>query len=241
MSKLHEKLLDLIIQVDCLLRENNIKYGLQYGTLLGAVRHEGFIPWDDDVDISMTREEFNKLLKLVENEQTGELSFENNFWVPQLVSSTLKHNNIPISIDIFIIDKVPTNKKKSSIQVLKLKILQGMLKKTSIKSNRYSFLNKIQILVTRFMGIFFTNKFKIKKYNKISGKYSKTSKYVYKILNGEYGDFKIEFSKDSFTNMSYIKFENTKLPVYDNYDYILKKIYGDYLTPVKEGFTKHYK
>ena len=68
-------LLELIVKVDAICRENGIWYSFAYGTLLGAVRHQGFIPWDDDLDIVMPREDYEKLKNYVAAHPELGLSF----------------------------------------------------------------------------------------------------------------------------------------------------------------------
>lgn len=60
--------LGALVYFDKVCREHNIKYSLNGGTLLGAIRHKGFIPWDDDVDVMLLRDENEKLLKIMDEE-----------------------------------------------------------------------------------------------------------------------------------------------------------------------------
>lgn len=66
-----EVLLTILIKIDQLCRDHNLKYSLAYGTLLGAIRHKGFIPWDDDADIMMPRDDYEKLIQIINASDCG--------------------------------------------------------------------------------------------------------------------------------------------------------------------------
>jgi len=127
-KKLWAVLLDLLLEFDEVCKRRNIKYFLDGGTLLGAVRHNGFIPWDDDVDVIMTRDEYRKLCECACEEFQHPYFFQNNETDPgsmrghaqlrnSLTTGILKSemcDGVPIHrfnqgifMDIFILDKIP--------------------------------------------------------------------------------------------------------------------------------------
>lgn len=69
MEEIHQDILILLKKFHKLCVDNNIKYSLHGGTLLGAIRDKGFIPWDDDADLTVTRENYNKLKQIFSNNQ----------------------------------------------------------------------------------------------------------------------------------------------------------------------------
>lgn len=120
--------LDLLIEFDRVCQENGIKYSLDAGTLLGAIRHKGFIPWDDDVDVVMLREEYEKLDKIASEKfsepyfwQTFRTDPDHGRGFSRLRNSSTTYilhsewdgekscfsHNQGVFIDIFICDKVP--------------------------------------------------------------------------------------------------------------------------------------
>ena len=62
--------LEILDYIDTLCKKHNINYIINYGTLIGAVRHEGFIPWDDDIDLSMPREDYQRFINIFQKEKS---------------------------------------------------------------------------------------------------------------------------------------------------------------------------
>lgn len=78
LRKAQLKMVDILVEVDRICEKHNINYWLNYGTLLGAVRHKGFIPWDDDCDICMMRTDYEKFVSIAKQELPSNLFLQNS-------------------------------------------------------------------------------------------------------------------------------------------------------------------
>lgn len=122
------KMLDILLVIDKICRKNNITYWLECGTLLGAVRHQGFIPWDDDIDIAMPRNDFNRFNEIAKNQlgdglflqntDTDKFYFKKNFPCKIRLNDTFfeeeeycllsekeKKSHFGIFVDVFPVDR----------------------------------------------------------------------------------------------------------------------------------------
>lgn len=256
MKKVWAVELDLLAEFDRVCKKYNISYSLDSGSLLGAIRHKGFIPWDDDIDIIITRPNYNKLLDIVlKNNEFKEPYFfqcaytDKNYirGHAQLRNSDttgiLKSEvncdcvfNQGIFIDIFILDGIPENKKEKKKQN---KILCKYKKRfircysdAFIKGETNIFkkiLKKIYRKIFKRNYLFIDYKFLE---DKLTEEYSK-SKVVDKILF-RFNNCKYQIPKEIFSEVLYVDFEFLKFPIIKEYDYLLKTYYGEaYKVPRK--------
>lgn len=232
----HEKLLDLLKFVDGVCKSEGIKYSLCGGTLLGAVRHNGFIPWDDDVDIVMNREEHQRFFDVVgKYVGGGEFAIYRHQRVEGITyKAGLECNGIKLEklqCDVFPLDNVPDDDKLYKKQIFALKKLQGMMKKGKIDWGKYSWKGKLLVAATKFMGLFHSDKSLFKKYSKISQKYNGSATKRKFISTDLYAVFDIAYDNELLKETILHKFETEEFPIFKEYDAILTKVYGDYMTP----------
>ena len=246
--------LEILKEVDKFCRKNNIKYSLGEGTLLGAIRHKGFIPWDDDIDIYMTRDNFDKFITTFKSNEYRVEYFNTlkNYWLPFAKVRMLKETKFytpeiaKISdftgprIDILPLDYVPSLKsKEQDKQGKKVKFWKTILRNKCYpigkkkKFHYYLIVPFAKILPYKY--IVNRVEYWLKKYDNIKCDYVVNT-------SGDYNVRKETFPKYYFDELIETKFEDSKFFVSKYYDEVLTKIYGDYMTPppVEKRVVKHY-
>lgn len=140
LEEMHSESVKILKDVADFCDKNDIHYVLMYGSLLGAIRHDGFIPWDDDIDIAMTREDYERFLatyKSAHGYKTFSYKSDPKYIFPfakvSNVNDSLKYEEIDngahvrgVEIDIFVFDKCPKSKIKRALTRLKVSYYRGM-------------------------------------------------------------------------------------------------------------------
>lgn len=233
--------LDILDSIDKFCRSHNIHYSLAFGTMLGAVRHKGFIPWDDDVDIVMPRDDYERFLnefssghliiKSVEIDKEWPFPFAKVFDMKIELNEHI-HGCEPYGayVDVFPLDGLPNNFRK--IKKIYAKVVRRwFIIARSFTESRHSSKNIFR-KIARFIIIsicWFLRKPLIKKMVKSSKKYDfNDSKYVGCQSIGTYG-LKHAVEKEKLGYYSDIYFENHYYMCFSGFDYYLSHIYGDYM------------
>lgn len=233
--------LDILRSVHEYCENNGLKYTLLYGTLLGAVRHKGFIPWDDDIDIAMMRSDYEKLISGFSHEFLKIYDFRNDedysygFAKAIDTRTVLEENttmaNFGIGIDIFPIDDMFDDEQSchNFIQLLlplKRKFRYKLLK----PSEKNVWWKRIAIRLASLSVCFYSLKELVIKINDfIRSKGGKEdSKYV-GVLVGTALTTKCYMPRKWFENYEYVEFESQKFMSIKEYDAFLSYEYGDYM------------
>lgn len=241
-EEIHEGLLELLKYFDSFCRKNNLTYFLSGGTLLGAIRHKGFIPWDDDADVMMPRADYNKLLNLsndisgklelksLENDSNWEYPFAKLNDTTTIVDDEYRSAQHGIFLDIFPIDHLPDDikvQKKIVKEIKMLDVLRGSSSKKKFKpEEKYVFLKKMVSKYANSKGSSYYAK-KMDKYVRNLNESNVLSKTNGAILVPNYG-IREFLPIGTFDDAISTPFEDTELSVPKNYKTYLESLYGDY-------------
>lgn len=221
------RMLDMLKYFDSLCRENGIRYWLSSGTCIGAVRHHGFIPWDDDADVEMLREDYLKLLKIFKETEQYVLQTKDNdpYYVAPYAKLRDKKSYIEehgqdcnynyrgIYVDIFVLEK--SNGFLAYIYhrlMWKILMYGSNIENSSLAKSLFYLYKKTfyaSITIVRFL------------FGKIPG-----NKLIHTYGSGFYRN--IRHMEDLFP-LTYCEFEDSQFPIPGKYDSYLRGIYGDYM------------
>ena len=255
LKRLQETQIDILDKIDEICNQNNIKYSLYAGTLLGAVRHGGFIPWDDDLDICMPRKDYDNFINIWNKYQNEGYILQNKECSPKFTQSFTKirkdHTTFlqyefergayhtGIFVDIFPLDRIPNNKIKRIVFKINCIIYQ-LFTREFIPSKANKLIKIISSILLKCIRNekrynlrkkLFGN---ITKYNDNKG-YSMVSTETVEMLN-------IIYPADLFDEISKIKFENKEYSCFKNSKRYLELTYGNYmqLPPQNERVWTHH-
>lgn len=244
LRKLQMTELEMLVEVDEICRKNNIKYSLDGGTLLGAIRHGGFIPWDDDADVVMLRSEYKKFYKACKKDLDTKRFFlqefrtdENYRWgyskmrrkgtiFLRMGQEHVKCNQ-SVFIDIFVYDQVPNNAFMRKIHLFACYcIRKGLYSEVGRKAAKNRFIriwyNCISYISRGFWVYILeriadiTNRKRTELVRHMTYPYRKECKYG--------------LPRECFDEYIEKEFEGHSFKTFKKYDLYLSRLYGDYMT-----------
>jgi len=257
LKKIHAVLMIIAKEIKRICEKHNIHYFMLAGTQLGSVRHKGFIPWDDDMDLGMLREDYDKFLEICKTELDQDHFYVQNldsesgfgkFYTRILLKNTyLTYDYIEnvtgergFFVDIFPYDNTPKSKILQKKQCMIMSFALRLIKEKSGYAHKCTTLGgKLQLLFTNFFSL----EFLINLYTREMKRYNNKPTKLINSANSGNGYFKEILKKEWVLNTKPMEFEDITMPGIENYDEYLKYLYGDYMTipPLEERVTHEFK
>ena len=246
-------ILDIMKDIDELCQKNHIDYYLNGGSTIGAIRHQGFIPWDDDLDIMMTYDNYERFIKACREQlppekyyvQEGLVDWPLNYSKIKLKGTIFqeiednnggKDNEYGIFIDVFKMDNTSDKRWQQRIQYAfaKYRVCYGHLQRGYRTA---SWQKKLFMMLAYPMKIGFLRRFVIRQSERYNGKPTEYVASFYGLTRYGHSVFK----RATFGKPHYVPFEDIQLPVQADYDNYLTMVFGNYmqLPPEEDRHLKH--
>ncbi len=251
-SEVQEIIWNIAKEIMPVIRENRLKYYMLGGTLLGAVRHKGFIPWDDDIDIGMPREDYEKFLEIIPGKLPEYLQLRtywddspHHYYFSRIVDTrhefsrqgSIVERKEDVWVDIFPLDGMPNNPIMRRIHMARILYARmryhlATFDKVNLKRPNRPLSERIVIWIVEHTAIG-THSDPRKYLDKIDVLLKKYSVYDTKWVSNSMGQYKF---KEMFPRAWYGKgkkyaFEEDELMGPVEYDKVLTQMYGDYMKP----------
>lgn len=248
--------LDLLREFDLICKKNNIEYMACGGTMLGAVRHGGFIPWDNDIDLMMTWPNYQKLCKIGENAFQDPYFFQidytdrgsvrghvqiRNSRTTAIRSVEIKNKykfNQGIFIDVFCLDHLPDNnneKEKFFAKIKKQKKKALLMAKytyrctNEVRNLSHGVIRLAKDICYHTLMLFRAEERAYDNFEKAMHRYNDTNTNEMGIVSiSKIGDKYCWTKEDLESPLIYMPFEFVEIPIPSNFDSILRKTYGDW-------------
>ncbi len=250
MKKVWAVQLELLELFQDVCRRHGLRYFASGGTLLGAIRHKGYIPWDDDIDIMMMREDYDKLLAVAPQEFPAPYFFQ-TVWNDEKYSrghAQLRNSNTTailaeekgcfpfnqgVFIDIFPTDAVPDNEEERAKQRADIRLWEKLLNVTvRYPANAYKSLPKS---ILHAIASLIPYRFFIRQKEKACTRYNGQGMKRVGLISFLADDERLIFPAEAFDNVLTVPFEGITIDIPADYDTLLSHQYGDYMTMKKEN------
>lgn len=252
--------LEVVQLVDDICKKHGLRWFADFGTLIGAVRHKGYIPWDDDIDICMLRDDYEKFLKIIQDDLPDGYLYRSIYTDPPFYELFAKivyvgksqddpkdkwlyDFPLPVGIDIFPLDYISDDKTKEDARYHIFKTISAALyaQENDIEVDDETLISEVELLINKKIDrtlplrqqlyICMDNVLKIFPPN--AGKYVMHGPYYLKSRDNKH-------RKSDFKEIIEMPYELGTMNVPKGYDAVLTQLYGDYMQLVKCGADHTY-
>lgn len=256
MTDLQQKLLEMLKWFHSFCKDNDLRYYAQGGTVLGAIRHQGFIPWDDDIDVGMPRDDYNKFIELMKDKPSNVYELETPLSNKDFVYTYCKVYNVNttlvehtryktkrgIYLDVFPLDGMGDTEEemKKRVKFIKSKVNWISAKTCALRKGRKWYKN-LAIIFARCIPEFICGWQKtVDRLDKFCAEKSfEDCKYVANAY-GAWGEKEVAL-RETYGQPVEVDFEDAKVYVPQDHDQYLRNLYGDWrqLPPEEKRVTHH--